>query len=134
MNKGNSGGPTFNLSGEVLGVNTAIFSPSGGNVGIAFAVPAVTATEVIDQLKKSGAVSRGRLGVKIQNVDEDTAAAIGLNEPKGALVNEITPNGPAQSSGLGSRTRSFQLTPKRSPTAATLPARSRTRRRIPRST
>ena len=100
VNKGNSGGPTFNLSGEVLGVNTAIFSPSGGNVGIAFAVPAVTATEVIDQLKKSGTVSRGWLGVKIQNVDEDTAAAIGLSEPKGALVNEITPNGPAMSSGL----------------------------------
>lgn len=100
VNKGNSGGPTFNLQGEVIGVNTAIFSPSGGNVGIAFAVPAVTAVDVIDQLRKSGTVSRGWLGVKIQNVDEDTAAALGLPEAKGALVNEVTANGPAQSSGL----------------------------------
>src|SRR5690606_33896708 len=69
VNKGNSGGPTFNLNGEAIGVNTAIFSPSGGNVGIALAVPARTATDVIAQLKKSGSVSRGWLGVKIQNVD-----------------------------------------------------------------
>ncbi len=100
VNKGNSGGPTFNLQGEVIGVNTAIFSPSGGNVGIAFAVPARTAMEVIDQLKKTGTVSRGWLGVKIQNVDDDTAAALGLKEPKGALVSEVTPNGPAAGSGL----------------------------------
>ena len=83
VNKGNSGGPTFNLQGEVIGVNTAIFSPSGGNVGIAFAVPARTAIDVIDQLKKSGTVSRGWLGVKIQNVDDDTASAIGLTEAEG---------------------------------------------------
>ncbi len=100
VNKGNSGGPTFNLDGKAIGVNTAIFSPSGGNVGIAFAVPARTAVDVIDQLKKSGSVSRGWLGVKIQNVDEDTAAAIGLPDAKGALVSEITPNGPASVSGL----------------------------------
>lgn len=100
VNKGNSGGPTFNLNGEAIGVNTAIFSPSGGNVGIAFAVPARTAQDVIAQLKKNGTVSRGWLGVKIQNVDEDTASAIGLTEPKGALVSEVTPNGPAAGSGL----------------------------------
>jgi serine protease Do len=100
VNKGNSGGPTFNLNGEAIGVNTAIFSPSGGNVGIAFAVPARTATDVIAQLKKNGSVSRGWLGVKIQNVDEDTAAAIGLAEAKGALVSEVTTGGPAAASGL----------------------------------
>lgn len=100
VNKGNSGGPTFNLNGEVVGVNTAIFSPSGGNVGIAFAVPAKTVQEVVDQLKASGSVSRGWLGVKIQNVDEDTAAALGLPKAKGALVSEITPNGPAAGAGL----------------------------------
>lgn len=100
VNRGNSGGPTFSLDGEVIGVNTAIFSPSGGNVGIAFAVPAKTAIEVIEELKSSGKVSRGWLGVKIQNVDDDTASALGLPGPKGALVSEITPNGPASGSGL----------------------------------
>ncbi len=100
VNRGNSGGPTFNLDGEVVGVNTAIYSPSGGNVGIAFAVPAKTVTEVIAQLRNSGAVSRGWLGVKIQNVDEDTAQAQGMAEAKGALINEVTPNGPAAASGL----------------------------------
>jgi len=100
VNRGNSGGPTFNLQGEVMGVNTAIFSPSGGNVGIAFAIPAKTVVDVVEQLKKSGSVSRGWLGVKIQNVDEDTLAALGLPEAKGALVSEITPEGPASGSGL----------------------------------
>ena len=100
VNKGNSGGPTFNLDGEVMGVNTAIFSPSGGNVGIAFAIPARTVRDVVEQLKKSGSVSRGWLGVKIQNVDEDTSAALGLPDSKGALVSEITPDGPAEGSGL----------------------------------
>ena len=100
VNRGNSGGPTFNLDGEVVGVNTAIYSPSGGNVGIAFAIPARTVSEVIAQLKSSGSVSRGWLGVKIQNVDEDTAASLGLTEPKGALVTEVTSTGPAEAAGL----------------------------------
>ena len=100
VNRGNSGGPAFNLSGEVVGINTAIFSPSGGNVGIAFAVPARTAVAVIEQLKSSGSVSRGWLGVKIQNIDDDTAQSIGLGEAKGALINEVTPNGPAAQAGL----------------------------------
>lgn len=100
VNRGNSGGPTFNLQGEVVGVNTAIFSPSGGNVGIAFAIPAKTATEVISQLRDKGSVKRGWLGVKIQNIDEDTAASLGLPEARGALVSEITPNGPAANSEM----------------------------------
>jgi serine protease Do len=102
VNRGNSGGPTFNLDGEVVGVNTAIYSPgsNGGNVGIAFAVPAKIATEVIEQLKSSGSVSRGWLGVKIQDVDEDIAASIGVKDAKGALVNEVTVGGPAAASGL----------------------------------
>lgn len=100
VNRGNSGGPTFNLDGEVIGVNTAIYSPSGGSVGIAFAVPAKTVVEVVNQLRTSGSVSRGWLGVKIQNVDEDTAASLGLGETRGALINEVTPNGPAAQAGL----------------------------------
>ncbi len=109
VNRGNSGGPTFNLEGEVLGVNTAIFSPSGGSVGIAFAIPAKTAIEVVNQLKSSGAVSRGWLGVKIQNVDEDTASSLGLTDPRGALVTEITANGPAATSGLKAQDAILQI-------------------------
>jgi serine protease Do len=100
VNRGNSGGPTFNLDGEVVGINTAIYSPSGGNVGIAFAIPSKTATEVVEQLKAGGSVKRGWLGVKIQNVDEDTAASLGLGEPKGALITEVTGPGPAAEAGL----------------------------------
>jgi serine protease Do len=100
VNRGNSGGPTFNLDGEVVGVNTAIYSPSGGNVGIAFAIPSKTAADVVAQLKNSGSVNRGWLGVKIQNIDEDTAASLGLTEAKGALVTEVTTPGPAAEAGL----------------------------------
>jgi serine protease Do len=100
VNKGNSGGPTFNLEGEVVGVNTAIYSPSGGNVGIAFAIPAKTATEVLEQLKTSGTVKRGWLGVRIQSVDEDIASGLGLPEAKGALVNDVNVPGPASDAGI----------------------------------
>ena len=100
VNRGNSGGPTFNLEGQVVGVNTAIFSPTGGNVGIAFAVPADTVKDVIDELRDSGSVSRGWLGVKIQNVDDDTAASLGLSEDKGALISEVMSDGPAAEAGL----------------------------------
>ena len=109
VNRGNSGGPTFNLEGDVIGVNTAIYSPSGGNVGIAFAVPAKTVHDVVEQLKKGGMVSRGWLGVKIQNVDDDTAASLGLQEAKGALVSEVTTGGPAAASGIKSQDTILQV-------------------------
>lgn len=109
VNRGNSGGPTFNLEGDVIGVNTAIYSPSGGNVGIAFAVPAKTVHDVVEQLKKGGSVSRGWLGVKIQNVDDDTAASLGLAEAKGALVSEVTVGGPAAASGIKSQDTILQV-------------------------
>ena len=109
VNKGNSGGPTFNLDGDVIGVNTAIYSPSGGSVGIAFAVPAKTVKEVVQQLKAGGTVSRGWLGVKIQNVDDDTAASLGLKEAKGALISEVTANGPAQAAGLKTQDAILQI-------------------------
>src|SRR6185312_260997 len=85
VNRGNSGGPTFNLSGQVVGVNTAIFSPSGGNVGIAFAIPASTAKDVVKDLMKSGTVDRGWIGVQIQPVDKDIAESLGMADTKGAL-------------------------------------------------
>lgn len=102
VNRGNSGGPTFNLKGEVIGVNTAIYSPSGGNVGIAFAVPAKTAVEVIEELKKSGTVQRGWLGVKIQSITEDIADGLGLSDNFGALVTNVTEDSPAKAADLRS--------------------------------
>ncbi len=100
VNRGNSGGPTFNLNGDVVGVNTAIYSPSGGNVGIAFAVPSKLAINVIAELKNKGSVSRGWLGVNIQNVTEDVAKGLGMKEPYGAIVSGVTADGPAQKAGL----------------------------------
>jgi serine protease Do len=100
VNKGNSGGPSFNLQGEVVGVNTAIVSPTGTNAGIAFAIPSKTANEIIEQLKSGGQIKRGWLGVRIQNVDEEMAASLGLNEPKGALVAEVQTPSPAATAGI----------------------------------
>lgn len=100
VNKGNSGGPTFNLSGNVVGVNTSIISPSGGNVGIAFAVPASIVQDVVAQLKKTGSVSRGWLGVQIQSVSEDMAASLGLDKANGAIIGKLTKNAPAEKSGM----------------------------------
>ncbi|WP_375408654.1 Do family serine endopeptidase [uncultured Methylobacterium sp.] len=101
INKGNSGGPLFNMNGEVIGINTAILSPTGGSVGIGFAVPTGTAGPVIQQLRDFGEVRRGWLGVRIQNVDDVTADALGLKGgAKGALIAGIDEKGPAKSSGL----------------------------------
>lgn len=100
VNRGNSGGPTFNQKGEVVGVNTAIYSPSGGNVGIAFAIPAATVNQVVESLKKDGSVARGFIGVQIQPVTAEVAGAIGLKEPRGALVAEAQSDGPAAKAGI----------------------------------
>lgn len=102
VNRGNSGGPTFNLEGEVIGVNTAIFSPSGGNVGIAFAIPASLANEVVSELLDSGSVERGWLGVQIQPVTDDIAESLGLSEAKGALITEPQDDSPAREAGMKS--------------------------------
>ncbi|MCQ3943051.1 MAG: serine peptidase, partial [Alphaproteobacteria bacterium] len=102
VNKGNSGGPTFDTEGNVVGVNTAIFSPSGGNVGIAFAIPSSTVTTVIAQLKDKGAVSRGWIGVQIQPVTKDIADSLGLKGPGGALVSEPQADSPAMKAGIES--------------------------------
>jgi serine protease Do len=100
VNKGNSGGPSFDVDGNVIGVNTAIFSPSGGSVGIAFAVPADTVKTVVAQLKDKGAVTRGWLGVQIQPVTADIAESLGLKAAEGALVAEPQPGSPAAKAGI----------------------------------
>lgn len=102
VNRGNSGGPTFDLAGHVIGINTAIYSPNGGNVGIAFDIPSDTAKAVIEQIKANGHVDRGFLGVEIQQVTPDLAAAIGIDKdgPQGALVAAVTHAGPAAKAGV----------------------------------
>jgi serine protease Do len=100
VNKGNSGGPAFNQSGEVIGVNTAIFSPSGGSAGIAFAIPAKTVESVVAQLKARGRVTRGWLGVQVQPVTPEIADSLGLKESKGALVSLAAPGSPAEAAGV----------------------------------
>src|SRR6266446_2352497 len=102
VNKGNSGGPAFDTSGEVMGVNTAIYSPSGGSVGIAFSIPAATVKSVVAQLKDKGTVSRGWIGVQIQPVTSDIADSLGLKKAEGALVAEPQANGPAAKAGIES--------------------------------
>jgi serine protease Do len=100
INRGNSGGPLFNLDGEVIGINTAIFSPTGGSVGIGFSVPSSLAKGVIFQLKKYGKTRRGWLGVRIQTVTDDIAASLGMDKARGALISGVMPEGPAKMSGV----------------------------------
>ncbi|NYZ15392.1 DegQ family serine endoprotease [Azospirillum sp. RWY-5-1] len=100
INRGNSGGPMFNLNGEVIGINTAIFSPSGGSVGIGFAIPSNLAKTVVAQLREYGKTRRGWLGVRIQAVTPEIAESLGLQQHKGALVASVTPNGPAANAGI----------------------------------
>jgi serine protease Do len=95
INRGNSGGPLVNLDGEVIGINTAIYSPSGGSIGIGFAIPSSLARSVIEQLQKSGKVERGWFGVRIQAVTDDIAESLGLDKPRGALVTDVDANSPA---------------------------------------
>ncbi len=100
INRGNSGGPMFNLDGDVIGINTAIFSPSGGSVGIGFAIPSNLARPVINQIIEYGRTRRGWLGVHIQTVTDEIAEALGLEAAEGALVASTTPGGPAEQAGL----------------------------------
>jgi serine protease Do len=100
INRGNSGGPLFDLSGRVIGINTAIYTPNGGSVGIGFAIPANLAQPVIDDLRTSGKVERGFLGVTIQPVDDDIAKGLGLESAKGALVASVVKGGPADQAGV----------------------------------
>ena len=102
VNRGNSGGPTFDVNGNVIGVNTAIFSPSGGNVGIAFAIPSDTVKSVVAQLKEHGSVTRGWIGVQIQPVTPEIADSLGLKKTEGALVAQPQDNGPAKKAGVES--------------------------------
>ncbi|MHA1154223.1 MAG: DegQ family serine endoprotease [Alphaproteobacteria bacterium] len=100
INRGNSGGPMFNLDGDVIGVNTAIFSPSGGSIGIGFAIPSDIAKNVVAQLRENGEVRRGWLGVRIQTVTEELAEGLRLDDAYGALVASVTEGGPAEAAGI----------------------------------
>jgi serine protease Do len=100
INRGNSGGPLVNMDGEVVGVNSVIFSPTGGSVGIGFSIPSNLVREVIDQIRQFGVTKRGWVGIRIQQVTDDMAQALGLPAPAGALIAGISPNGPAAKAGL----------------------------------
>jgi len=100
INPGNSGGPLFNLAGEVVGINSQIYTRSGGSIGLSFAIPVSVALEVVSQLKDKGRVDRGWLGVYIQDVDKNLAQSLGLKKPRGALLAQLEPDGPADKAGL----------------------------------
>jgi serine protease Do len=100
INPGNSGGPLFNMDGEVVGINSQIYTPSGGSVGLSFAIPSSVAIDVVSQLKNKGRVDRGWLGVVIDSVDKELASAYGLDKAQGAIVSEVAPKGPAEKAGV----------------------------------
>jgi serine protease Do len=100
INTGNSGGPLFNMNGEVIGINAAIFSQTNNNAGVAFAIPAVIASRVVSQIIEFGHVRRGRMGIRIQEITAGLAEAFGLDQPRGALVAEVYPNTPAEAAGM----------------------------------
>ena len=100
INRGNSGGPLFNIDGEVIGINTAIVSQTGGSIGLGFAIPANSAKKIVQQLKDFGKTKRGWLGVQIQPVTKDFAESLGLPDQKGAFVSNVDPNGPSKEAGL----------------------------------
>ena len=100
INQGNSGGPLFNMDGDVIGINTAIISPTGTSSGIGFAIPSNAASTIIDQLIKYGETKRGWLGVRIQQVTKEIAVAAGLNEPRGAFIGGVSEDGPAKKAGI----------------------------------
>jgi len=100
INRGNSGGPMFDMDGKVIGINTAIFSPSGGSVGIGFAIPSALAKPVIDQIIEYGRTRRGWLGVRVQSVTEEIAESLGMDEARGAMVASVTSEGPAEDAGI----------------------------------
>lgn len=100
INRGNSGGPLFNMDGDVIGMNTMIFSPTGGNIGIGFAIPSNQSRQIINQLREHGHARRGWIGVSIQNVTDEVAESLGLDEASGAIVGSIVPDGPAEKAGI----------------------------------
>ncbi|MDE3115028.1 MAG: PDZ domain-containing protein, partial [Pseudomonadota bacterium] len=100
INRGNSGGPTFDIEGKVIGMNTMIYSPSGGSVGIGFAIPSSTIHDVVAQLKTHGKVTRGWLGVEIQDLTPEMAASLGNKAMKGAIIAKVVPSGPAAKAGF----------------------------------
>jgi serine protease Do len=121
INPGNSGGPLFNLDGEVVGVNSQIFTRSGGSIGLSFAVPASVARNVVKQLKEEGRVTRGWLGVTIQDVDKNLAESFGLKRPGGALVVDVSPEGPAAKAGIQSGDIIVTFDGRDIPTSGSLP-------------